>query len=132
MYMLDTDICIYVLKNRSDQLRHKFKVTKNLCISSITQGELCFGIENGESSLKTERIKQLDLFTQCLLIESWNEDAAKHYGYVRSLLKKQGNLIGNNDLLIATHAQSLGAIMVTNNLREFGRIPDLMTESWLD
>ena len=131
MYMLDTDICIYVLKKRSDKLRHKFKVTKNICISSVTYGELCFGIENGDNSMKEVRWKELNLFTQRLFIEPWDENAAKHYGSIRALLRKQGTPIGNNDLLIAAHARSLDSVMVTNNIREFERVPDLIIENWI-
>jgi|TARA_B100000745_G_scaffold13369_1_gene9970 tRNA(fMet)-specific endonuclease VapC len=131
MYMLDTNICIYVLKNRSARMRHKFKAIKNICISSVTYGELCFGIENGESSLREKRWEQLDLFTQRLLIDPWDEDAARHYGFIRALLKKQGNLIGNNDLLISAHARSMNAVLVTNNVREFERVPDLSIENWV-
>ncbi len=131
MYMLDTDICIYVLKKRSDKLRHKFKVTKNICISSVTYGELCFGIENGDHSMKEARWKELNLFTQRLFIEPWDENAAKHYGSIRALLRKQGTPIGNNDLLIAAHARSLDSVMVTNNIREFERVPDLIIENWI-
>jgi tRNA(fMet)-specific endonuclease VapC len=131
MHMLDTNICIYVLKNHSGKLRHKFKVTKNICISSVTYGELCFGIENGDVSGRKARWKQLDIFTLRLLIEPWGEDAAKHYGSIRALLKKQGNLIGNNDLLIAAHARSLKAVMVTNNVQEFNRVPDLSVDNWV-
>ena len=131
MYMLDTDICIYVLKKRSDKLRHKFKVTKNICISSVTYGELCFGIENGDNSMKEARWKELNLFTQRLFIEPWDENAAKHYGSIRALLRKQGTPIGNNDLLIAAHARSLDSVMVTNNIREFERVPDLIIENWI-
>lgn len=129
--MLDTNICIYVLKNHSDELRHKFKAIKNICISSVTYGELCFGIENGDSSMMPTRKKQLDLFTQRLLIDPWDEDAARHYGFIRALLKKQGTLIGNNDLLIASHARSINAVLVTNNVREFNRVPDLSIENWV-
>jgi len=131
MYMLDTNICIYVLKKHSDKLRHKFKVTKNICISSVTYGELCFGIENGDNSMREARWKELDLFTQRLLIEPWDEDAAKHYGFIRALLKKQGTPIGNNDLLIAAHARSLNNVIVTNNVREFERVPNLTVENWV-
>jgi len=130
MYMLDTNICIYVLKNHSDKLRHKFKAIKNICISSVTYGELCFGIENGDSSMREARWNQLDIFTQRLLIDPWDEDAARHYGFIRAMLKKQGTLIGNNDLLIASHARSLNAVLVTNNVREFNRVPDLSIENW--
>ncbi|WP_304956533.1 PIN domain-containing protein [endosymbiont of Lamellibrachia barhami] len=129
--MLDTDTCIYVLKNRSDRLRHKFKAIKNICISSITYAELCFGIENGDPSMKKIRWEQLELFTRRLLIDPLDEDAARHYGYIRALLKKQGTPIGNNDLLISAHARSMNAVLVTNNLREFQRVPDLSVENWV-
>ena len=131
MYMLDTNICIYLLKHRSDELRHKFRAIRNISISSITYGELCFGIENGDSSRKQARWQQLDLFTQRLIIESWDETAAKHYGSIRTQLKNQGAPIGNNDLLIASHARSLEAILVTNNIREFDRVSGLTVENWV-
>lgn len=131
MYMLDTNICIYVLKHHSDKLRHKFKAINNICISSVTYGELCFGIENGVGSMRETRWGQLDIFTQRLLIGPWDEDAARHYGFIRALLKKQGAMIGNNDLLISAHARSMNAVLVTNNIREFSRVPDLSIENWV-
>jgi tRNA(fMet)-specific endonuclease VapC len=131
MYMLDTNICIYVLKNHSDKLRHKFKAIRNICISSVSYGALCFGIENGDSAKREVRWEQLDIFTQRLLIDPWDEDAARYYGFIRALLKRQGNLIGNNDLLISAHARSMGAVLVTNNAREFSRVPDLSIENWV-
>lgn len=130
MYMLDTNICIYVLKHRSDKMRRKFKAIKSLCISSVVYGELCFGIENGDATVKKTRWEQLDVFTQRLLIEPWDEEAARHYGFIRALLKKQGTPIGNNDLLIAAHARSTNAVLVTNNVQEFERVPDLSLENW--
>jgi tRNA(fMet)-specific endonuclease VapC len=129
--MLDTNSCIYVLKNHSDKLRHKFKAIKNICISSVTYAELCYGIENGDNSMKESRREQLDIFTQRLLIDPWDEDAARHYGIIRSFLKKQGTPIGNNDLLIASHARSINAVLVTNNVKEFDRVPDLSIENWV-
>jgi tRNA(fMet)-specific endonuclease VapC len=131
MYMLDTNTCIFVLKNRDDKLRRKFKAIKNLCISSVTYGELCYGIEHGAMTLRQDRFEQLELFTQRLLIESWGEDAARHYGAIRAYLKKSGKMIGNNDLLIAAHARSIAAILVTNNIGEFSRVPDLTVEDWI-
>ena len=131
MYMLDTNICIYVLKNHTDTLRDKFKATKDLAISSIVYAELCYGIENGESPKKQLRWQQLDLFTQQLQIVSWDAGAAKHYGSIRAILKKQGTPIGNNDLLIAAHARSLNTVLVTNNVREFERVPDITIENWV-
>ena len=131
MYMLDTNICIYVLKNRTDKLKHKFKATKNIYISSVTYAELFFGIENGEPLLKKQRWKELNLFTQKLIIEPFEEEAAKDYGLIRATFKKQGNLIGNNDLLIAAHARSLNMILVTNNTAEFQRVSNLNIENWV-
>lgn len=130
MYMLDTNTCIFVLKNRSEKLKHKFKAIKNICISSVTYGELCFGIENGGSHLRVQRWEQLDGFTQRLLIDPWDEGAARFYGSIRAVLKRAGNIIGNNDLFIASHARSLDAVLVTNNTKEFSRIPDLTLEDW--
>lgn len=131
MIMLDTNICIYVLNNHSNKLRQKFKAHKYLSISSITYAELCYGIENGDPTKKEARWKQLDLFTQRLIIEPWEEDAALYYGKIRRHLKKQGTPIGNNDLLIAAHALCLDLTLVTNDLSDFKRVPDLKIENWV-
>ena len=132
MHMLDTNICIYVLKHRDQKLKRKFIAIRNLCISSITYGELCYGIENGAVTLKQERYNQLDLFLQRLSIEPWDEEAARHYGSIRAALKQSGNIIGGNDIQIASHARSLDAILVTNNTREFARVADLTIENWIE
>ena len=131
MYMLDTNICIYVLNKHSDSLRHKFKAVKNLGISAVTYAELCFGIENGKASLQHQRREQLDAFVRLLLIEPLDQDVGLYYSRIRSRLKRQGRLIGNNDLFIAAHALSLGAVLVTNNVGEFKRVPDLTVENWV-
>jgi tRNA(fMet)-specific endonuclease VapC len=132
MYMLDTNMCIYVLKHRDPKLRRKFKAIRNLCLSAIAYAELCYGIENGAAALKQERYKQLDLFLQRLIIEPWAEEAARHYGAIRAALKSSGQMIGNNDLLITAHARALDAVLVTNNTREFSRVPDLTVENWIE
>ena len=92
---------------------------------------MCFGIENGSSHLKEERWRQLDIFTQRLLIDPLDETAGKHYGSIRVQLKKDGTPIRNNDLLIAAHARSINAVLVTNNVREFNRVPNLVVENWI-
>jgi len=92
---------------------------------------LCFGIENGDQHLRAERCSQLNTFTQRLLIDPWDRDAAMHYGLIRAELKRNGNIIGSNDLLIAAHARSISAILVTNNTQEFSRVPDITLEDWL-
>jgi tRNA(fMet)-specific endonuclease VapC len=129
--MLDTDTSIYVLKNRTSKLKHKFKVTKELYISSITYAELCFGIENGDASLRKQRWAELNLFTRQLIIEPWGAGASKDYGLIRADLQKQGNIIGNNDLFIAAHARSLDMTLVTNNTSEFKRVTNLRLENWI-
>jgi len=131
MYMLDTNICIYVLKNHSARVKHQFKVHRELCISAVTYAELCFGVENGNVALKGARWQQLAAFTRLLLVLPLDEAAAKYYGSIRSHLKGAGKPVGNNDLFIAAHALSLGAILVTNNEREFGRVPGLVVENWV-
>ncbi len=80
--------------------------------------------------MREARWKQLDIFTQRLLIDPWDEDAARHYGLIRTVLKKQGTPISNNDLLISAHALSMNAVLVTNNVREFYKVPDLTIENW--
>ena len=90
MYMLDTNTCIFVLKNRTSKLKAKFKAIKDISISSLTYAELCFGIENGDQHLRTERYNQLNIVTQRLLIDPWDEDAARHYGSIRAELKEMG------------------------------------------
>jgi len=131
MYLLDTDTCIYVLNNRSKQLRHKFKVTKELGISAITYAELCFGIENSAQGKRKQRREQLDLFAQLLQVLPFDERAAADYASIRSDLKQKGQMIGNNDLLIAAHARSIDAVLVSNNLKEFERVEGLTVENWL-
>jgi len=131
MYLLDTNICISVLKHHSKSLRHRFSVTPDLSVSSITLAELYFGIENSPASLRGPRREQLEIFISLLRVRAFDSDAAGHYGNIRAVLRRQGRLIGNNDLLIAAHARSLGAVVVTNNEREFGRVPDLIVENWV-
>ena len=130
MYMLDTNTCIYVLKNRDVRLKRKFTATSDLMISAVTYGELCFGIQNGIHTLRDERSQQLELFTRRLLVDPWNEEAGRHYGLIRADLKRQGRIIGSNDLLIAAHARSLNAVLVTNNTAEFSRVSELLIEDW--
>ena len=102
-----------------------------MSISSIPYGELCFGIENGDSRLRARRFRQLDVFTRKLLIDPWDADAGLQYGVVRAELRRRGTPIGNNDLLIASHALSIHATLVTNNIGEFQRVPNLVVENWV-
>lgn len=80
---------------------------------------------------KVKLNKEMSAKKMCELIAQYPE-AARYYGFIRALLKKEGNLIGNNNLLIASHSRSIGAVLVTNNTKEFSRIPDLTIENWAE
>ena len=130
MFMLDTDMCIYLINERDDALRDKLDVNAaDICISSITYAELCFGVAH--SAYVRRNARELEAFCLDLDILPFDVDAGAHYGEIRHALVQRGRPIGANDLLIAAHARSAGATLVTNNEGEFGRVPALRTENWL-
>ncbi len=130
MHWLDTNICIEVLRHHSPTLLRKLQATTEIGLSTIVYGELCFGIALSPPKTQENRREQLQQFISLLSIYAWDEAAAEHYAIVRAYLQKKGTLIGNMDLLIAAHARSIGAILVTNNRGEFARVPDLHIEDW--
>ena len=129
MFMLDTDLCIYIINERDLRLKAKFEANADdICLSSITYAELSFGVAH---STRVERnARELEAFCLDLDILPFDTEAGVHYGDIRHVLTQSGRLIGANDLLIAGHARSVGAILVTNNEGEFGRVPDLAIENW--
>ena len=129
MFMLDTDICVYVMNERPDALSATFaEHAHEICISAVTHAELWFGAEH---SAHAERNRsQLDDFLRDFDVRPFGVEAGQHYGRIRELLTRRGTPIGANDLLIAAHARSMGATLVTNNSREFGHVPGLETVSW--
>jgi len=129
-YMLDTNIVIYVLKQRPVSALSTFNKHQNqMCISAITLAELIHG---AEKSQKTERnLATIDNFVSRLEVLSYSPEAAAHYGDIRAGLEEAGSVIGVNDLHIAGHARANGLIVVTNNEREFARVPGLRTENWV-
>jgi len=129
-YMLDTNICIYVIKRRPAALQEKFDaLADTLCISSITLGELCFGAE--KSARRVENLAVIENFVARLEVLPFSEKAAAHYGQVRAELEKAGTPCGPHDMQIGGHARSEGLIIVTNNMREFSRMPGVRVENWL-
>lgn len=129
MFMLDTDICIYLINERDEALRNIFESNAHaICISSITYAELCFGVSH--SSRVEDNMRELEEFCLDLDILPFDAAAGIHYGEIRQALTRRGRVIGANDLLIATHARSAGATLVTNNEGEFGRVPGLRMENW--
>jgi tRNA(fMet)-specific endonuclease VapC len=129
-YLLDTDICIYLIKKRPEKVLRKFLKLKpgDVCISSVTLSELWYGVEK---SLQTDRNRAaLEEFLVPLDIAEYGAEAAEHYGRVRADLERKGKPIGGNDLLIAAHALALGVPVVTHNVREFSRVAGLKVVAW--
>lgn len=130
MFMLDTDTCIFVINRRHEALRERFEQNADrICISSITHAELCFGVAHSARVAKNSA--ELEAFCLDLDILPFDGPAGMHYGDIRHVLTDSGLLIGANDLLIAGHARSVGATLITNNLKEFQRVPELSIENWL-
>jgi len=129
-YMLDTNICIYVIKNYPAKLRERFNdLAERLCISAITLGELAYGAEKSVRQLSN--LQAIEHFTARLEVLAFSARAAAHYGQLRSELERRGSPIGPHDMLIAAHARSEGLTLVSNNLREFRRVAGLRTENWM-
>lgn len=129
-YMLDTNICIYVIKHKPPEVIKNFLQhdPDDMCISSITYGELMHGVEKSQA---TERNRlAVTLFLSAISILPFDSRAAEEYGRIRADLEKKGTPIGPMDMLIAGHARSEGLIIVTNNTREFCRVAELEAEDW--
>ena len=132
MYMLDTNICIYVIKHRPESVLQRIRenLSDGLCISVITLAELRHGVEKSQYKEKNEAA--LLKFLSILDVLPFDDYAAIEYGKICSELQKQGMPIGTMDMLIAAHARSLGYTLVTNNTREFMRVEGLRVEDWLN
>ena len=129
-YFLDTDICIYLMKGKNRPLLekfHQFTLTE-IAIPTIVLSELKFGV--AKSSRVAANQKRLEAFLAPFQITPYPEKAAALYGDIRSALEKKGTPIGSNDMLIAAHVLAEGVTLVTNNEREFLRVPDLKVENW--
>lgn len=129
-YLLDTNIVIHVITNRPLCVRDVFnRNSGRMAISSITLAELAHGVE--KSSDPTRNLTVVEDFVSRLEVLPYDGRAAWQYGIIRAALEKQDTAIGDIDLHIAGHARSLGLTIVTNNLREFGRVPGISVESWI-
>ena len=131
-YMLDTNICIYVIKHKPESVFRKLKKIKpeDVCISSITYAELAYGVEK---SAQPERNRlALSMMLSSIEIVAFDDAAADEYGEIRSGLERKGTPIGSLDMLIAAHARSLGCTLVTNNTKEFCRVEGLKLANWVE
>lgn len=131
-YMLDTNICIYAIKNQPPQIERMIKLNLDagLCISAITLAELEHGVQKSQRVM--QNTEALLKFLTILDVLPFDDSAAVEYGKIQAYLQKKGTPIGTADALIAGHARAEGLILVTNNVREFERVPDLKVENWAE
>ena len=132
MFLLDTNICIFIIKKKNENvlknlMRHK---DRGLLISGITLAEMEFGIENANPVYYARNRIALIEFMSVFEVKNFDENAAREYGKLKKDLKDRNCLIGPLDMLIGAHAKSLKATLVTNNTKEFERIKDLTIEDW--
>ncbi|MDQ7914303.1 tRNA(fMet)-specific endonuclease VapC [Pseudomonas sp. 102515] len=129
-FMLDTNTCIFTIKNRPVSVREAFtRHQGQLCISTITLMELIYGAE--KSSSPERNLAVIEGFAARLEVLKYGHEAAAHTGQLRAELARLGQQIGPYDQMIAGHARSMGLIVVTNNRREFDRVPGLRVEDWV-
>jgi len=132
IYMLDTDICIYIIKRKPGSVVNRLEKLKpgELAMSAITFAELVNGAK--KSKYVEANMERLNDLGELIDVRPFDKQAALFYGSVRSSLEKRGEVIGGNDLLIAAHALSLNWTLVTNNEKEFRRVEGLRVENWVD
>ena len=128
--MLDTNVCIYLIKEHPPSVVERFAshAVGDIGISVITLAELEYGVS--KSSRPAKNREALDQFISPLEVSSFDRQATVAYGKLRATLEKKGQSIGSMDLLIAAHALSLGVRLITHNIREFGGVPGLRVEDW--
>ena len=130
MYLLDTNHCIYLINGKYPEIARRLsrQKTGSVALSSITTSELWYGVEN--SIHREQNRAALVKFLLPLEVMPYDEDASQAYGKIRAFLEKGGRGVGSMDLLIAAHALSLKAVLVTHNVREFRQVPGLKLEDW--
>jgi len=130
-YLLDTNICIYIAKRHPPEVLQHFEhlQTGDVAMSLITYGELQFGAE--KSRMAEQVYKKLERLAELVPVLPLTEKVSNHYGRIRAKLEQAGTPIGANDLWIAAHARAEGLILVSNNIREFKRVPGLKLENWV-
>ena len=130
-YMLDTNICIYLIKHKPLQVFEKLQEHNpdEICISAVTYAELVHGVEKSKA-VERNRLA-LTILLSNIEIPDFDMNAAEEYGRIRADLEKKGTPIGPLDMMIAGHAKSLGYTVVTNNVGEFKRVEGLQHENWV-
>src|SRR5271155_1362351 len=131
-YMLDTDICSYVMRRSRDALLQRLSKVpvEDVCMSVITKSELLFGVEVSPKRRQDEAA--VTAFLRYVEVLDFPDEASTHYARIRADLQARGAMIGGNDLLIAAHARSQNLTLITNNPREFRRVRNLSIENWIN
>ncbi len=132
LFMLDTDTCIFLLRGDSPALAARVQSVplQQQVMSAVTFAELSYGVQASAAAKRKQNQSVLDSLVLHLAVLDWPQDAAKHYAEIRADLKKRGAQLGAADLMIAAHARAMGAIVVTNNLKDFERVKGLAVENW--
>jgi tRNA(fMet)-specific endonuclease VapC len=128
-YLLDTNMVIYTMKKRPQQVKRRFQQHQGrMGISAVTLGELVFGAEH--SRYLEQNLADIEAMAARLEVLPFDSKAAYHFGQIRAALYRTGKPIGAYDMMIAGQARAMGLILVTNNVREFKRVPGLLLEDW--
>ena len=129
-YMLDTDMCSYIIKEHPESVRQRLRklAMEQLCVSVVTYAEMIYGVERSSSKRVNRPI--VEDFVRHLDVMDWDTDAADQYGVIRAELETAGTPIGAMDMMIAAHAKSIKAVLVTNNQKHFTKIKGLKIDNW--
>ena len=132
LFMLDTDTCIFLMRGESPALAARVQSVplQQQVMSAVTFAELTYGVQVSAAAKRKQNQSVLDSLVLHLAVLDWPQDAAKHYAEIRADLKKRGAQLGAADLMIAAHARAMGAIVVTNNVKDFERVKGLEVENW--
>jgi len=129
-YMLDTDMCSYIIRKHPASVLKRFQTLamEQLCVSVVTYAELIYGVERSRSRRINRPV--IEDFVRHLDVMDWDTAAADQYGVIRAELEAAGTLIGAMDMMIAAHAKSIKAVLVTNNQKHFNKVRGLKIDNW--
>jgi tRNA(fMet)-specific endonuclease VapC len=132
IYMLDTDTCIFLMRGELPTLTQRVQDVplQQQVMSVVTLAELTYGVQASATAKRKQNQMVLEQLALHLAVLDWPQEAAQHYAEIRLDLKKRGAQLGAADLMIAAHARSIGAIVVTNNTKDFGRVKGLQVDNW--
>lgn len=132
LFMLDTDTCIFLMRGESSTLAVKVQTVplQQQVMSAVTFAELTYGVQASAPAKRKQNQAVLDVLALHLAVLDWPQEAAQHYAEIRVDLKRRGAQLGAADLMIAAHARAMEAIVVTNKVKDFGRVKGLKVENW--